>query len=176
MDTLFQYLSRNPFTWIPPFTLISIIVNSVILVAWLRSKVLLDEFLVGRWEGTLKMDSPESSQDCLLIECTLMISKHKDAHDEGYLYYRKINLNDNRCLTEGLDKLDHYDGDKLFVSRRKWNPGFRRVFHKCKIHQDAPPAIYNFQCKVVKLFFRPCMRVRVEHSDRSVWVGHWSKH
>lgn len=155
----------------------SAIVNVVVLILWLRNKVFQDEFLVGRWEGALKKESTGRSQDYLEIKCTLMITKRKGAAAEGFLHYRKVNLSDDSwpVLTEGLDRLGHYHADWMFVQHKTWEPAFTRVFHNCKHQHNTSPAIYNFQCKIDKLFFKPCMSVRVKHVD-GWWKGHWSKH
>jgi hypothetical protein len=154
---------------------ISVALNITVFVRWLKKRVVLDHFLAGQWDGTLT--PKEECDHHHAIECTVMISKHRDTGNTAYIVYRRIDLGDDRHLIAvGCDTLIDYERDRFFFRNRRWNAKFVRVFHK--IHNDKILLFktrYDFECTAESLL-QPRLRVMATLEDGSNWTGQWSKH
>jgi hypothetical protein len=154
---------------------ISYTVNSVFILQWLLSKMLLHKFLVGRWEGTLAREGDDGA----VFHCTLYVAAHKDRDNTAVFCYQKKDLHSTQVCIQGVDILADYDGDLLFVWRRSWKPTFIRAMHvdlgNGTQNPDDMPKRYTWNCRVSSLFFRPKMAVDVKAFDVS-FSGFLARH
>jgi len=148
---------------------LSLIVNGVILYQWLRNRLLLNYFLVGKWEGVL---IPSDNRDDV-IKCILYVAKHKNSDSTAHLYYSKKTLSSSEISVKGVDELISYPDDIFFAKNRVWKPKFMRVLHKNGVSDKEPdnsrdhPVHYDWKCYITSLFFNQKMNVCVksESSD-----------
>jgi hypothetical protein len=171
-----------------------VVMNVVVAYRWIKRRVLIHEFLIGRWEGTLRYQPEGNSHDGknaatfhernedlsrFEIKCTLMVSRESHKPDVAYLYYRKIDLQDaRRPVAFGLESLEHYDNNPFFIINRTWVADFGRVFHLHNGEADTGEYTFRFHCKIgslLSLLFLPRMSVRVKFKDETCWTGYWTK-
>jgi hypothetical protein len=156
------------FTHVTPLDAIrclSFLVNLVIFVQWIKSRVVLNSFLVGKWEGVFM---PSDDKDDV-ISCTLYVAAHKDADDSAHLFYCKEHLASSETRVKGVDRLVTYDSNPLFIFNKTWRPKFIRVLHKNGVYVNDQsrehPASYNWDCEIISLLFNPKMKVVVQVKD-----------
>lgn len=157
----------------------SFLVNAVVAYYWLKQRLLLNNFLAGRWEGVLHPSGNPSA----VYKCVLYMANRNGNDNSGYLYYCKENLNTGDILVKGLDELVEYDA-RLLVFGKEWCPRFVRVFHKesnlpadvaCPI--GALPKAYIWNCEILAVLFSAKMRVKITEEDQNVeFVGILRKH
>lgn len=144
---------------------LSLVINAGLFVQWLKSRIVLNSFLVGKWEGDLM---PSDDEDDIL-HCMLYVAKHKDADDTAHLYYYKENLKSNERPAKGVDRLVGYDDDPFFALNKTWKPKFIRVLHKNGVYKNEVgrehPVSYDWDCKATSLFFNQKMMVTVKVKD-----------
>lgn len=140
----------------------SFLINIVVFYYWLKQRIFLNNFLVGRWEGVL---APDENPDAV-YHCILYMASRESNDNTGNLYYCHKDLKTGDALVKGLDELIDYN-DALFVFKREWNPRFIRVFHKEVEHliddsssYDSLPMAYRWKCQILSIFF--CAKMRVE--------------
>jgi hypothetical protein len=154
----------------------SFAINVVLFVLWLRGRVVLNSFLVGRWEGVFE---PSDGKDDI-IKCTLYVACHKDTDNSAHLFYCKEHLDHNETRAKGVDSLVGYDSNVFFVVNRTWKPKFIRVMHKNGVYASDEcrehPSSYFWECTIISIFFRPKMKVKVRVRDSDLtFAGTLSK-
>ena len=146
--------------WVKVLKWASITINLIVFLKWTGSKVILNEFLLGRWEGNIV-----SSQD-IKLSCTLIITSRPERANKAFFYYEQIHA--QSILIRGVDELDDYEDDLLFIFRKRWNPVFYREFHvaynqKMQGEQidDRETVKYNWNCTVHNILFKPKLKVTI---------------
>jgi hypothetical protein len=152
------------FSWLQ---IVSYTINGMIFWQWLRGKLVLRRFLVGRWEGSFA----RTQEDGIAIHCTLYVTEHKDRDNTALFYYRMQDLKSSTICIQGCDVLSNYDEDPLFFHRRIWRPFFLRAMHVSHgngLWNDVDmPTHYAWDCRINSLFFRPKMQVTIKAPDTS---------
>jgi hypothetical protein len=156
----------------------SFLVNAVVFYFWLKQRIVMNNFLAGRWEGVLTpSENPKAAYYCVLY-----VTSHKGKDNTGHLYYYKKNLDTDDIPVKGLDALMEYN-DAMFVFGRTWSPRFLRVFHKESV-QIAPspgqnadpnvkkspafPPVYQWNCTICSFIFSAKMEVTIEVEGQSL--------
>lgn len=161
------------FEFLADLRVYSYVVNAFFIALWLRQRLFLNHFLAGRWDGTLKTVGADDA----VLHCTLLISEHRDRDNTALLRYERRDLQTGQVTLRGVDILDDYDTDVLFVFRRQWRPRFIRDLHTGDTNHSMTspsvqrlgslPNIYQWNCKIQNLFFRPKLRVAISGADVS---------
>jgi len=149
--------------WWDGVRLLSVVVNVVLTVLWIKQRIVLKTYLAGRWQGTLV--SEQNPQE--VYKCTLYVADHRGKDNTAHLYYRWRDLETGTDLSKGLDEMIVF-GDEMFVFGRRWAPHFARVLHKEAIHPngDRPrtgkmPVRYKWDCEILHFLFLAKMKVDI---------------
>ncbi len=153
--------------YLDPFDVIriaSIVINISFLYVWVKNRVSLRRFLVGKWEGHFKCDEG----DGIYFKCQLIVAEQKDRDNAACFYYKAERPEDGVLILKGLDKLQDYKDDLFFVKNRQWKAKFIREFNKStktNSEKNIPP-FYEWKCDIISLFFRQKMQVKIDASGR----------
>lgn len=141
---------------------VSIVVNVSVFAKWLWSKMVLSKFLLGRWEGNIT-----NSQTNVRIKCILIVTESSDRSNQALFYYEQ--KHEHQIALRGVDELDDYDSDFLFIRKKQWKPIFIRQFHfvyKDEINGaqiDFTETIkYSWDCKVNSIWTKPKLDITIE--------------
>lgn len=136
-------------------SIVSFVINLVVVYGWVRKRIHVEEFTAGAWQGELCPDlvDPQSCKSHR-IKCTLLVVK-MPGDSVGYMNYERFDiLADKKILMFGLDKLTKYETYWNFFWNRKWEPEFTRCFHKfADGTEDAKQVAFRYQCRVTKFWF-----------------------
>lgn len=146
----------------------SIIANGVLLFIWLKSKTLLDDYLNGRWEGSLV----KGEDGNFVISCVLCITKHKNSV-AGYIQYES--REGGMPVAAGMDRYLHcYDKELM---PENWNPKFESMYHvdmvKKSLVEGKDPTSMKFT--VTNRWFRDTMNVQAEDKAGALYAGKFTK-
>lgn len=143
---------------------VSYLVNAVVILYWLKHRVVLNDFLAGRWEGVLT-----SQQGITIVySCILYTARHDGRDNTAHLYYSKKNVAKNEVAVQGLDTLVKYN-EGTFVFSRQWNPQFMRLFHNnIPSEMQAAPPLYDWSCKIHSIFFSAKMEVTIQAAGENL--------
>lgn len=146
----------------------SYLANGVLLALWVKKKSLLNEYLEGRWEGTLR----DIHDPNFMIDCELSVSRHRDRCKGLLIYYTKIAGN---LAAKGVDSIVEYDNRELLGSQ--WNPVFRREVHVVLDTNTTSndPETYQFDFCIEKRWFKDRMRVATSNKAGRALAGLWHK-
>lgn len=161
------------------FQFFSYSVNAFFLLLWVKKSIIFKEFLVGRWEGSLKPD--DGSGDS--IDCTLMIAKANGRDNSAFILYRCEDIPTGKKKYAGADRLVEEKCIPVFTWRRTWSALFFRFCHtdfqeNGDKSQDTPnekPPQYVWECDVKSIFFSPKMDVKITGEEVG-YTGTFSKH
>ncbi|HEX8844988.1 MAG TPA: hypothetical protein VF791_10110 [Pyrinomonadaceae bacterium] len=152
--------------------------NGIVLIIWLKSKMILKDFLQGLWKGNLIVKDDKE----YIIECTLLVVKHKDRNNSALLYYERRRLACGTVTVRGVDKLEKYPDEKWFFWHPCWRPIFQRKAHVPLVEEEGMsaaeslmPKRYQWKCEITRRFFRPKMNVIITHEE-CVFEGELYKH
>ncbi len=145
---------------------LSLLINVLLLLQWLKSKFVLDDFLVGRWEGTLFSDNGHG----IVLTCVLYVARHKDKINTAHFYYFHVKPDSDEVVSKGLDRLETYPKNLWFIFNGEWNPTFIRLLHKsgnlppeeCDGKNNGLPLSYIWTCKASSVFFQPRLEVQIK--------------
>jgi hypothetical protein len=148
----------------------SFFLNGLLFVLWLKRRIVLKDFLAGRWEGVVR----PSDDKGVAYRCILYVARHDGKDNSALLYYSKQDVQSGEITVKGLDTLLEYE-DVTFVLGRKWSPRFMRVFHKEGVHMsDEPemagrskglPPVYLWDCKICSFLWSARMEVTIRVAD-----------
>lgn len=162
MDTT-QHIFRfvDEINWLTILKILSVGINFFILIKWIRSKIVLNRFLVGRWEGNIVNAETEARLKCILI-----VSECAGRDNKAFFYYEQF---DNDEITvRGGDELDDYDSDRMFICNRQWKPVFFRQFHvgynenaEKKVIDFSESIRYEWHCQIQNIWTRPKLKITI---------------
>ena len=151
----------NNIDWISVLRWLSIIINVFIFIKWIRSKIVLNKFLIGRWEGNII-----NSTNLAKLDCTLIVTECAERVNKAFFYYEQIQA--QSVLVRGVDELDDYDNDIWFIFNRRWLPQFFRQFHVAYNKEmegeqiDARETVkYKWYCSVHSILRKPKLKVKI---------------
>jgi len=153
------------------FKFSSYLINAVFVATSLKKRVFMEDFLAGKWTGELAHFRPDGSHYDAITKCVMMISRHKENNNSGYIYYETVNQNTDQVVYKGLDQLNKYETDLWFLLNREWNPRFVRVFHKSEHNVDTTKTVYNFTCQATDLIFKQRMNVKIILNSSCILEG-----
>lgn len=162
MDTTQHTFSfANDIPWLTILKILSVTINFLILYKWIMSKIILNRFLVGRWEGNIVNSKTKAKLDCTLIvtECATRTNK-------AFFYYEQVF--NQEITVRGSDELNDYDSNGMFIWSKKWSPNFFRRFHVA--YNDVVDATqidftgtvnYQWNCDVQNIWNKPKLKVAI---------------
>ena len=161
MDTVYKIIN---FIWGLPWSEIlkwaSIGVNVIVLFKYIRSKVTLSILLTGRWEGYVEYCGDNDR----ILDCTLIVSDNPIRANRASFYYKQVD--GEKISVRGLDELNDYDDDYIFIFKRKWKPVFYREFHVAYNNQTKAEQIdtrhtikYHWDCDICNILTKPKLKV-----------------
>jgi hypothetical protein len=161
---IINYLQEHPIRFAS--ITISITVNVVTAIYWLRSKIQLSKFLAGRWQGELTLLNPPNVQDHNL-STVLVLTEHVGRECTGYFVYTFETY--EGVQFKGCDKLKHYLEVPTTSLKRKWSALFFRHAHEnlnqaqglMYERQGASTPSYTWKCNITRIFSRPKMSVEI---------------
>lgn len=146
--------------WILILKWLSVIINLIVFIKWIASKVVLNKFLLGRWEGNIV-----NNKD-IKLSCILIVTSRPERANKAFFYYEQIQA--QSILIRGVDELDDYEDDFLFIINKKWNAVFYREFHVAYNQEmqgeqiDARETVkYDWNCTVHNVLFKPKLKVLI---------------
>lgn len=146
---------------------ISYVVNLIILLGWIKNRVLLRKFLVGKWEGNFHDSTAGNGHH---YQCQLIVAKQNDRDNAAFFYYEARSLNNGTVILRGLDRLQDSEEDNFFFClNRRWKATYVREFNKEEGNSSASnyiPPHYEWTCRVVRLWYRPKMTVKIDANGR----------
>jgi hypothetical protein len=140
---------------------LSITISIIAVYKYVRSKIILNRFLLGRWEGYIVNCHTNAKLDCMLIvtECATRLNK-------AYFTYQQIHQQE--ITVRGADELHNYDDDFFFIWNKKWKPCFFRSFHISYNEEATIKEVdltgnveYKWICDVKNLFTKPKLEVAI---------------
>lgn len=129
---------------------------------------MLNEYLEGRWEGTLR----DKNDPNFMIDCELSVSRHKDRCKGFLMYHTRLS---GALTARGVDSIVEYDNQELLG--RIWTPIFRREMHIVLSNNtlNKDPESYQFSFRIEKRWFKDRMRVETVNKAGRPLCGLWHK-
>jgi len=144
--------------------IVSLIINSVALLYWLRRKLRLNEFIVGKWEGTLDGDKSETSS----LWCELIVCERNDRDSAAYLIYESRCLTTKKLFFVGVDKHKKHHYFPALTLSRKWSSQFERYIQWTdpdlkvpELTEGQPLPKYEWKSTLKSIFWRPKLDVEM---------------
>ena len=162
MDTTqhtFNIASNIP--WLLILKILSVAINIFVLIRWIRGKIILNKFLLGRWEGNMVNSTTQAKLDCILI-----VTECAERANKAFFYYEQTYKQE--ITVRGGDELHDYDSDTLFIRNKKWKPVFFRQFHIA--YNDVVGATqadftgtvnYQWNCDIQNIWTKPKIKIAI---------------
>lgn len=148
--------------WLTILKILSVAGNLVILYKWIMSKIVLNRFLVGRWEGNIVNAVTEARLSCVLI-----VTECAGRDNKAFFYYEQFDKDE--ITVRGGDELDDYDSDGMFIFKQQWKPVFFRQFHvgyNDKVDKkeiDFSESVrYQWHCEIQNIWSKPKLKIAIE--------------
>jgi hypothetical protein len=150
----------------------SFLVNAVFIGIGIKNRIIMEDYLSGKWEGRLTHYGKDTNAK---TKCTMMISRHKERSNSGYIYYESFIPDSRVVLYRGLDELNEYETDFWFFINREWHPQFTRVFHQNDGTLNFSKREYNFIFNATDFIFKKRMKVIINVDDDFRLEGYFEK-
>jgi len=146
--------------------LTSVAMNVVVIGYWIKKKLLLNDYLEGRWEGKL-IDEKDPNY---VINCILLVTKHKGQCKGNLIYESKLN---RKVFAKGVDLFVESYGNEFLA--KEWRPTFERDIIDPPENNEGNDITYRFTFEIRSRWFKDCMRANVKKNNGIKLTGIWHR-